>query len=404
MVIRCEELIKLKSFKNIKLISGHEGLWRSVTWPYVGQSDSVAEWVYGGELLFITGIGMKIDTDSLVNLLKECILKKLAGIVILTGEEYINEIPKELICISDEENFPVFEMPWHIKLIDVTKEISNYIVMKGVEEKKENDFLGKLLFLEDYNKEEIRDLAKYYKMKIENNFFIGTFNINWNKKYAVEYTIRNMTTFMESVQHTISNLCREDNIKYISLIHGENIIFAIGCSNKETGRKYIEYLEVVHNILSKKYEQLDIYLSIGRIYESICDVKKSYRESTRALKLYKKSSLKDRIIDYSKLGIYTLLFEIDNLDEIKNYYEDTLGELIEYDLKNNSKLVDTLKEYLANNCNVNKTSQAMFLHRNTLIYRLNKIKEVLKRDLEDSMERLNLFNGIIVGNYLNSQN
>ncbi|MGL5244075.1 MAG: helix-turn-helix domain-containing protein, partial [Sarcina sp.] len=143
--------------------------------------------------------------------------------------------------------------------------------------------------------------------------------------------------------------------------------------------------------------------SIGRTYRDIYHAKKSYEEAMKALKLYKKSGMKERVIEYSKLGIYRLLFEIDNIYEIKSYHDDILGELIEYDKSNNTKFLYTITQYLLNNCNLIKTSQVMFIHRNTLIYRLNKIKTILNKDLEDPMDRLELLNAIMISNYLASQ-
>lgn len=100
-------------------MAGASGLNRVISWPYVGQTASVADWVHGGELLFITGVVH--ETTMLPNLLEECISKKLAGLVVLTGNEYIKEIPENILQRAEEANFPVFSMPWHLKLIDVTR-------------------------------------------------------------------------------------------------------------------------------------------------------------------------------------------------------------------------------------------------------------------------------------------
>lgn len=76
MSVTCQDLLTLKYFERIKLVAGPNGLDRTVTWPYVGQTSTVSQWVHGGELLFITGIVH--SADKLKDLILECIQKKLS--------------------------------------------------------------------------------------------------------------------------------------------------------------------------------------------------------------------------------------------------------------------------------------------------------------------------------------
>lgn len=73
MSVICRDLLPLKYFERIKLVAGQNGLDRTVTWPYVGQTSTVSQWVHGGELLFITGIAH--SADKLADLILECIQK-----------------------------------------------------------------------------------------------------------------------------------------------------------------------------------------------------------------------------------------------------------------------------------------------------------------------------------------
>ncbi len=149
MSITCKDLLQLKLFKNITLAAGAEGLSHVITWPYVAQTDTISDWVHGGELLFVTGIAH--TENMLPELLEECIRKKLAGLVILTGSEYISQLPPYIIHRADEARFPVFAMPWEIKLIDVTREITNLIVYDQLERKKSVVFSATCSFLLSQN-------------------------------------------------------------------------------------------------------------------------------------------------------------------------------------------------------------------------------------------------------------
>ena len=111
MSVTCQDLLTLKYFERIKLVAGPNGLDRTVTWPYVGQTSTVSQWVHGGELLFITGIVH--SADKLKDLILECIQKKLAGLVILVGNEYINSIPGK--CLIQRSS--TISNYWNINLL-----------------------------------------------------------------------------------------------------------------------------------------------------------------------------------------------------------------------------------------------------------------------------------------------
>jgi DNA-binding PucR family transcriptional regulator len=67
------------------------------------------------------------------------------------------------------------------------------------------------------------------------------------------------------------------------------------------------------------------------------------------------------------------------------------------------ELVDSLFVYFEENCNAVKTAKRLFVHRNTLDYRLKKIEEISGRNLSDPYDRLTLQLGVIVGKQLGSE-
>ena len=211
MSIKCEDLLSLKMFADIKLVAGQTGLGRRISWPYVGTTPSVAEWVHGGELLFITGVGgIYDDSQKLLKLLNECINKRLAGLVILLGEEYIKEVPQELIDLANRSAFPLFAMPWSVKLIDVTQEIVQLIMFNKFEIKKSKSFLGRVLFSEFDDYANLLNLADVYEIKLLDCFFICVFNLP-----KEDYDAFSEDSLEESVQQSIVMLCREKSCRWL---------------------------------------------------------------------------------------------------------------------------------------------------------------------------------------------
>ena len=93
-------------------------------------------------------------------------------------------------------------------------------------------------------------------------------------------------------------------------------------------------------------------------------------------------------------GVYRLLFRalISDPEEVRSFYEETVAAVVEHDRQYHSDLLATLEAYLANDCNMNATARAIFAHRHTVAYRLDRVRELSGLDPSsgDDRERLGL--------------
>lgn len=102
------------------------------------------------------------------------------------------------------------------------------------------------------------------------------------------------------------------------------------------------------------------------------------------------------MLSASSMGVYRFLFNSQNHQEILDYCNAKLKKLEMYDNTNGSFLIDTLLNYYMCGFNIGKTAQMMYVHRNSLQYRLKKIEEILEISLDDSMAYLDLVNCILI--------
>ncbi len=129
---------------------------------------------------------------------------------------------------------------------------------------------------------------------------------------------------------------------------------------------------------------------IGRIADNLAGVSRSFREAQQSLEIGRRLFGDDKLHSFARLGIYRLLFYLDGHDEMKNFYQETLGPLLHHDGRNDNTLMETLEGYFHCNGNLSETARVMHLHRNSLLYRLGRIEEILGRSLEDPELRLSL--------------
>ena len=90
------------------------------------------------------------------------------------------------------------------------------------------------------------------------------------------------------------------------------------------------------------------------------------------------------------------LFNIENTDCFEEYYQDTIRPLDEYDALNNSNLVEVLDCYMKHNGSVQDTAEELFVHRNTVNYKIKKIEALLNVDITKFSVRNELALGLLV--------
>jgi purine catabolism regulator len=133
-----------------------------------------------------------------------------------------------------------------------------------------------------------------------------------------------------------------------------------------------------------------VSVGVGRSYpgpEGIC---LSFQESERALALGERLFGQGSATFFSDLGLHRLLFSVTSRGELEAFWQEYLGRLAEHDKKRGGTLMATLETWLHHG-NVARTARALGVHRNTLLYRLERIRDITGLDLEDGATRLNLF-------------
>jgi DNA-binding PucR family transcriptional regulator len=95
-------------------------------------------------------------------------------------------------------------------------------------------------------------------------------------------------------------------------------------------------------------------------------------------------------------GTYRLLFRVlaSHPEEVRSFYEDTVAPIVRYDDQYRTDLVGTLEAYLEQNCNMNATAAAIYAHRHTVAYRLDRVKELTSLDPMQSEDRERLGLGL----------
>ncbi|WP_242634669.1 PucR family transcriptional regulator [Bacillus timonensis] len=202
------------------------------------------------------------------------------------------------------------------------------------------------------------------------------------------------TIIEESYDWDTSTEQLTEKIKYHLLNHFDNVF--VGRS--ETSTLYVLaffQVSMVSSAASTLGKELDFILSeckhqelihsyfagVGSTQNDLQQVGKSFNEALSAKSIAKSFQMKGPIVLYQDLGIHRIISMVHHREELSNFCNDFLADLVTHDNQNNDVLRETLYVYLQNGGNAHETAKRMFVHPNTIAYRLKKIQSVIKRDI-----------------------
>lgn len=426
-MFECKDLLTLPSMAQAKIIAGKSGLSNSIRWVYKPENMNFAKWVKGQELLIISTPVIKSQDFNLSLVIKKANKLNMSGALLLTGDKYIASIDSSVVSYANLNNFPIFVISGEIPLVDIFEEIGHAIAYNKNSDTLSDDILSGIIFGKNINEDAfaMKFSEAGYDLDGKNRMF--TINIHGDRRIE-EYEY-------DTVISKIKNEFNSGNMNALLSRYGNNIVGCF-CLKKgevdvsgrsadinmsgnniseiipvDSSMKNIQDTDTVSEsdkkeVLAKIYKSLSEYLysissdiklvmGVGRAYEGIGDLQKSFTEASRCVILSEKMNMSGRVFLYEEMGIYNLFSELADKKVMQEFIDNTLGVIIEYDRNNNSNLLETLKAYLWNNNSLIHASEQLYTHRNTVKYRVQRISQLTGRDFDDAITRLEFMNAII---------
>ena len=133
-----------------------------------------------------------------------------------------------------------------------------------------------------------------------------------------------------------------------------------------------------------------VHIGVGGPCARPSELPRSLREAGLALRLQKTLLPGSSACEYPKLGIFRMLAAIPDLTEVETFVREWLGSLLDYDARRKAELVHTLTQYLEHGGNYDATAAELSVHKSTLKYRLQRIRELTGLELNDPDVHFNL--------------
>ena len=171
------------------------------------------------------------------------------------------------------------------------------------------------------------------------------------------------------------------------------IVVLVGRSENKapiTKNEAKSYAQEIYDKLHQVQKDISFFIGIGGQYKTIHLLYKSFFEAQEVLRLQQRLKYNRILSHYEDFAVYHFLDSNVNTVEMEHFFQKTLGAVAEHDHLFGTSFMSTLEYYFKYNHNISEAAKAMFIHRNTFIYRIDKTKELLHTDLKDADELLQI--------------
>ncbi len=256
--------------------------------------------------------------------------------------------------------------------------------LKQERQKFKEAFLFDLLYGNIKQKEDITEYGEIWGWDFSIPHIVIVFSYKEDNHFFTNKQTVNM------LLQVVENELISQNFKPIAMAKQSQVITMIPLvdTDYDENRAKLEAFAVtVLKKAAKMNPEFELACGIGKKYRNPTELFRSYQEAKVAFELG--ILLKITTPLFTDLGLERILYKHD-LQDLIEYYNHTLGSLLEHDKNHDGNLIETLEVLAANQFDMGKTAKASFLHRNTLRYRVKRIEEILNMKLDDLHVRLDI--------------
>ena len=353
-----------------------------------------------------------ISTQVLANCIEELkgITRVNLGIFDLDGQEVVstfegNDVSREMVKVFADSpaDSQVIGNDHLLKIVD-EGELIYILVARGNND--EVYLVGKIAV------SQIQQLLVAYKERFDrNNFFQNLLMDNlllvdvYNraKKLHIETTVPRVVYIIEmkedkenTAAEFLKGMFSSQMGDFITAIDESSVILIKALEPADKAAQLEQTAQTIVDMMSTEL-MMNVRVAYGTVVQELKDVSKSYKEAMMALDVGKIFYVEKKVNSYGSLGIGRLIYQLPaNLCRI--FIDEIFGESDpgEFD----EEIVSTVNKFFENNLNVSETSRQLFVHRNTLVYRIEKLEKSTGLDVRTFDDALTFKIAMMVYNYM----
>lgn len=393
MKFTVRDVQKLWEGRFATLVAGESGLDREVEFYDGMEQPDIKPWLRQNVLMITTGYSIRNDKEAVLRLIEWMDEANAAALAIKT--RFFDEFPQEALELADKLNLPLFFLNNDAGFAEVVNPI-----MVGLVEAHNNVALSTRYQMTETNQKELN--TKLF-MEIIHGKIAQEEEAEY-KANALHWPTNSMRLIVFQITRDIQKIFFESEI--MDKIYS-NVKIYMECKNLwpiVIIRKN-ECICIIKDMLSKEQvEELCAemqrriasrfkYNSVTGISESFAgylQIETAYRNAQDAVRICRNTRRSGQIAWIEEEQFEQIMLRLSRDEFSRNYVKDTLVSLKSYDQEHDSHLEETLEAYLRNRGSRKLAAEELFLHRNTMAYRLKQIEQLLDCDLSSNDHQLRL--------------
>ncbi|MDE6748057.1 MAG: helix-turn-helix domain-containing protein [Lachnospiraceae bacterium] len=259
---------------------------------------------------------------------------------------------------------------------------------------------------------ELQNLIVAYKEKFDKNNFFQNLLLdnmllvdiyNRAKKLHIETSVPRAVFLIETgigknstASELLNGLFSSQTGDYISTVDENNVVLIKAVKASDDYEELEQVANTIVDMMSME-ALMNVKVAYGTIVNELKEVSKSYKEARMALDVGKIFYAEKKVTAYSKLGIGRLIYQLPvNLCRI--FIDEIFGSNVLDEL--DDEILTTINKFFENNLNVSEASRQLFVHRNTLVYRIEKLAKSTGLDIRIFDDALTFKIALMVVNYM----
>lgn len=198
------------------------------------------------------------------------------------------------------------------------------------------------------------------------------------------------------VTELLKGMFSSQNGDYITAVDESSVILIKSLEEEDDYDTLAQIASTIVDMMNTE-AMLNVKVSFGTIVTELKDVSKSYKEAKLALDVGKIFYAEKSVVAYITLGIGRLIYQLPN-NLCRIFIQEIFGENIPEEL--DDEMLGTINKFFENNLNVSETSRQLFVHRNTLVYRIEKLQKSTGLDIRTFDDALTFKIALMVVNYM----
>lgn len=372
MAMPLQKLLDMVQDQEVTVWAGANGLDNLVRWVHMVEGTEISSFLEGGEMVFITGIALG-DRLTLFDLVRDIQSRGASGVLVNIGP-YIKELPQEVVDFCESKDFPLFTVPWHIHMAIIMKRFSEAILLSDQSWQELGGAIRNALFAPD-RIDGYLPVFERHGLAAEQHYCAALL-----EQPAAEQP---SSRILLEVENQLTRMAPQ---AVFTTVNGRILLLCPNFTEQQTA-------DLTNKILSACSQAVPgtvFYAGVGRMTKSVRCINKSYHLAEKVLQLQKKCGRPGKASCYSQQGVYRILMGVEDGELLREYVAGVLTPLLDFDRTNGTDYVAFLKTWFACGCSAQRTAEELFLHRNTVDYRLHRVEELLNLDLTNFDDRVQL--------------